>query len=293
MEGYLRRSRWWAAGGVVVIGLTLLAGGGCAQKVLTVVDGCPDGGILSGSGACVPPGLLYDLIGWWHLDDGTGSMIARDSSSRGNDGTLTSLEPANVWVPGRSGTGLDVAANGYVNVPDSMSIDTITEQVTIAGWGYLDAASAIMDYATIASREDGTGIDQHYHISFDMQLFPVCFIKADGGTPRLTQMTAAPRQTWIHIACTYDGSVAQLYVDGQPIGGLGMQALTGRFAADTTPFILGGNGNGPAMGVSERFPGRIDEIMLYRRALSAAEIAQLHNGALFAAGSVTDAGARE
>jgi hypothetical protein len=150
-----------------------------------------------------------------------------------------------------------------------------------------------MDYATIASREDGTGIDQHYHISFDMQLFPVCFIKADGGTPRLTQMTAAPRQTWIHIACTYDGSVAQLYVDGQPIGGLGMQALTGRFAADTTPFILGGNGNGPAMGVSERFPGRIDEIMLYRRALSAAEIAQLHNGALFAAGSVTDAGARE
>ena len=289
----MRPSRRTAAGApALALALALLAGG-CGQKTLTVVDSCPDGGILSGSGSCVPPSLFDDLIGWWQLNDGAGSMIARDSSTRGNDGTLVSLDATSVWMPARSGTGLDIAANGYVNVPDSTSIDTITEQVTIAGWGYLDATATIMDYATIASREDGTGIDQHYHISFDMQGYPVCFIKTDGGTPRLTQQTVAPRQTWIHIACTYDGSVAQLYVDGQPIGGLGMQPLTGLFVADTTPFILGANGNGPATGVTERFPGRIDEIMLYRRALSGAEIAQLYNGALFASGSVTDAGARE
>jgi len=49
------------------------------------------------------------------------------------------------------------------------------------------------------------------------------------------------------------------------------------------------------MGVTERFPGKIDEIMLYRRALSATEIAQLHDGALFLSPLpvVPDAGARE
>jgi len=260
--------------------------------VLTVVDSCPDGGILSGSGACVSPGLYDELIGWWPLDDGAGSTLAHDSSKHGNDGTLVSLDPASVWVAGRSGTGLNVETAGYVNVPDSASLDTVTEQVTIAGWGYLDGT--VTDYATIASREDGSTIDQHYHISVDATDYPTCFLKTDTGQVRLTQQTAVVRQAWVHIACTYDGSTGRLYVDGQLIGGLGTQSLTGRFVPDSNPFILGANGNGVGdVNVTERFPGRIDEIMLYRRALSAAEIAQLHAGALFPAGSVVDGGARD
>jgi hypothetical protein len=265
---------------------------GCGQKVLTVVDPCPDGSSFSGSVGCAPAGLLDDLIGWWRLDDGAGS-VAHDSSTRGNDGMLTMLDATAAWIAGRSGTGLGIEGAGYVNVPDSTSIDTITEQVTIAGWGYLEGTIAAMDYATIASREDAATIDQHYHISFDDKVFPTCFLKTENGGLRLTVQTAAAHNTWIHIACTYDGSTGRLYVDGQPIGGQGAQSLTGRFVADTTPVILGGNGNGPDMGVTERFPGRIDEIMLYRRALSAGEIAQLHDGVLFGAGAASDAGAHD
>ncbi|HEY7373541.1 MAG TPA: LamG domain-containing protein [Polyangia bacterium] len=279
-----------AALSLVVAGAGAALACGCGQKVLTVVDPCPDGGIFSSSVGCVPPGLFDDLVGWWQLDDG-GGLIAHDASLRGNDGALNGLDPVNAWIPGRAGTGLNVEGNGYVNVPDSASIDSITEQVTMAGWGYLDGT--IMDYATIASREEGMTIDQHYHISFDGMEFPTCFLKTDNGNVRLTVQTAAARGTWIHIACTYDGSTGRLYVDGQPISGLGAQGLTGRFVADTTPFILGANGNGPDMGVSERFPGRVDEIMLYRRALSASEIAQLHNGVLFGSGGGDDAGARD
>jgi hypothetical protein len=279
-----------------LVGIALAAG--CSQKVLTVVDPCPDGSAFSGSIGCAPAGLLDDLIGWWRLDDGAGS-VAQDSSGRLNHGTLTMLDPTAAWVPGRSGTGLAIEGNGYVNVPDltmpnlTTSIDTITEQVTLAGWGYLEGTIAAMDYATIASREDAATIDQHYHISFDDKVFPTCFLKTENGGVRLTVQTAAAHNTWIHIACTYDGSTGRLYVDGQPIAGQGAQGLTGRFVADATPIILGGNGNGPDMGVTERFPGRIDEIMLYRRALSAGEIAQLHDGILFGAGSVSDAGAHD
>ena len=99
------------------------------------------------------------------------------------------------------------------------------------------------------------------------------------------------RQTWVHIAGTYDGTMARLYVDGQLVSS---QPLTGRFAADTTPFILGANGNGVGdASVSERFPGRIDEVMLYRRALSADEIQMLYDGALFPTQYRADAGARD
>ena len=74
------------------------------------------------------------------------------------------------------------------------------------------------------------------------------------------------------------GGRFEIFVDGEQIMS---QAMTGRFMPDTTPFLLGANGNGVAGGPSERFPGRIDEIMLYRRALSADEIAQIHDGVLF------------
>lgn len=273
--------------------LTALASA-CGPRTLVVVDPdpCADGGVVNGVPGCVPPGLLDDLIGYWQLDDGPGSTIANDLTQR-NHGTLVDLDPATAWVTGRAAGGLNVAAAGFAQVSQSASIDSITDQVTLAGWAYLDAASPIMDYATIASREEGTTIDQHYHISIDMLAqLPVFFLKTENGLPRLTiqgpQAMAVPRLTWIHIAGTYDGSIARLYVHGQEVDN---EAVTGRFRPDTTPFILGGNGNGP-VGVSERFPGRIDEVMLYRRALSAAEIAMLHAGALFPP-QFRDGGARD
>jgi concanavalin A-like lectin/glucanase superfamily protein len=262
---------------MAVAGVGLALACGCGEKVLTVVGRCPDGGAFSPSVGCAPAGLLDDLVGYWKLDDATGSTMANDLTGR-NHGTLVDLDPATAWVTGRAAGGLAVEGGGFVDVPTSPSIDSITDQVTISGWGYLEGT--IMDYATIASREDAGTIDQHYHISIDQRTeTPVVFIKTEAGNVRLTTGTPVVRQTWIHIAGTYDGTTARLFVDGQEMMSQGMG---GRFVADTTPFILGGNANGAGnANVTERFPGRIDEIMLYRRALSAAEIAQLHDGALF------------
>lgn len=270
-----------------------LATAGCAPRTLVVVDPdpCADGGVVNGIPGCVPQGILDDLVGYWRLDDGAGSMIANDWSGFGNDGTLVDLMFANVWVAGRAAGGLNVATAGFVNVVTSPSIDSITEPITIAGWGYLDGT--IDDYATIASREDGTTIDQHYHISINSRgEVPAFWIKTMDGIWLLQGPKAVTRQTWVHIAGTYDGATARLYVDGQQVA---TQAMTGRFPKDTTPFILGGNGNGAGnANVTERFPGVIDEIMLYRRALSATEIMQLHDGALFESPFPDqDAGARD
>jgi hypothetical protein len=279
--------------------------GGCSPRTLIAVDpdpcadggrgpGCPDpcadGGVINALPGCVPPGLLDDLIGYWRLDDASGSTTARDWSGRGNDGTLGgTLDPNTAWVAGRAAGGLATEGAGYVNVVPSTSIDSITNAVTVAGWAYLDGT--IMDYATLASREEMTTIDQHYHISIDGNELPVFFCKTDVGGVRLTiRRTPSPvvRMMWVHIAGTYDGTTARLYFNGQQVDS---QGLTGNFTRDTTPFILGGNGNGPDLGVSERFPGLIDEIMLYRRALSADEIAQLYGGVLFPSSSGVDGGA--
>ncbi len=252
---------------------------------------CTDGGVaISGVSGCVPLVLLDGLVGYWRLDDGAGSTIASDFTGR-NHGTLVNLLPGSPWVAGRSAGGLNIGGSGFVNVPPSPSIDSIVDQVTISGWGYLES-DPTDEYSTIASREEGTTIDQHYHIGFYRDRVPTTFITTETANSIRKAPTPAPINTWVHLAATYDGSTVRFYVDGQEVMN---QPLTGRFVMDTTPVILGGNGNGAGdANVTERFSGRVDEIMLYRRALSATEIAQLHDGVLFTSPMVgQDAGARD
>jgi len=265
----------------IATALALALAAGCSPRVLVIVgtDPCADGGAVG----CLPPLPLDGLVGYWKLDEAAGSTVAQDWSGSGNNGTLVDLDPATAWVPARAAGGLAVNAAGFVNVEPSKSIDSITDAVTISGWVYLEGT--VMDYAAAASREIGDTIDQHYHISINTQDQPTLFVQTEVGTVRLARPLPAPpalprptRMTWVHIAGTYDGSIVRLYVDGEAIMS---QPMTGHFMPDTTPFLLGANGNGLVGGPSERFPGRIDEIMLYRRALSADEIAQLHDGALF------------
>ena len=252
------------------------AAGACSPKTLVVVD-CPDGGTSCSNG------LLDGLIGYWRLNDAPGSTGARDSSGWGNDGTLSGLDPASAWVSGGpEGGTLSVQGKGYVNVPESASIDSITDQVTVAAW--MNVQAAIPDYSTAISRQIGNGFGQHYHLSINSGGQAILFIT----TPQSGQVvlgsptnTPLPQQTWIHLAGTYDGSVARLYVNGKEVQNL---PAMGAFAAETNPVVLSGNGNGTSFTVSEFVQGLLDEVMLYRRALSADEIARLAAGALLPSG---------
>ena len=306
MRGCLRASRQISIGTAALLATFACA---CGPRTLVVVDpnpcfdggtgpGCPvqqctDGGVMfNGIPGCVPFSLIDGLVGYWPLNDGAGSTTAIDLTGQ-NPGTLVDLAPATAWMTGHAGGALAIGGAGFINVPASMSIDSIGDQLTIAGWAYLSATGTIDDYATIASREDGTTIDQHYHISINSRSeVPAMWLKTENLNMLLEGPTTVARQTWVHIAGTYDGTMARLYVNGQQVD---TKPMTGRFAADTTPLILGANGNGTGTSnVTERFPGRIDEIMLYKRALRAAEIMQIYGGALSAAPlPAQDAGARD
>jgi hypothetical protein len=242
-------------------------------------DACaPVDAVLPG---CTPPGLLDSLIGHWRLDDGTGSTIAFDSSGRGNEGALHDLDGSSAWVAGRSQGALAIAHTGWVQVAPSPSIDAIADYVTVSAWIYLEGTISVADdWATALSRQVGTTPQQHYHLSLDGDARPSLFFITASGFAVINAPNAAPRGVWTHLAGVYDGAVARLYVNGAEMAS---QALTGSFDSDTTPVILGGNANDATGVPNELVPGRIDELMLYARALSATEIGQLAAGALFPA----------
>ena len=303
-RGRAKRAGWgWAWGaegqsepfrGSHIRGLLLLAAvAACSPRTLTLVDLYSDGGLppasLDGNPAAAsdtanpaasdatnpaafdaanPASLLRGLVGLWHFDDPVGSTVARDSSGNGNDGTLVGLDPALAWVTGRQGGALAPSGLGYVSVADSASIDSITTEVTLSAWVYFDGVIPV-DYGTALSRQIRSTNEQYYHLSLYQDGTPTLFIgfSASIAAARPTAPQPVVSRHWTHMAGTYDGSLATLYVDGVVAGS---RPIVGVFPRDATPLILSGNGNAGA--VSEFFPGRLDEIALYNRALSPDEI---------------------
>jgi hypothetical protein len=133
----------------------VLVAAGCSPRTLLVVDpvSCPDGG-----GPECAAGLLDGLVGFWRLNDSPGSATARDSSPWGNDGMLVGLDPSMAWVAGGpEGSSLAPQAKGYVNVAASTSIDSVTGQVTLAGWMFLDGPSTNTRPSSRASSGPASG----------------------------------------------------------------------------------------------------------------------------------------
>ena len=83
---------------------------------------------------------------------------------------------------------------------------------------------------------------------------------------------ALPANSWKHVATTYDGTWLRIYIDGRAAGA---KRVSGRTCVSGEPLAVGAKNN-PTKGLLEAFwDGRLDEVRLYNRALSAPEIGQL------------------
>src|SRR5678816_1771512 len=78
--------------------------------------------------------------------------------------------------------------------------------------------------------------------------------------------------TWSHIAVTYDGANLRLYVNGTQVSSV---ARTGTIPTSTNPLQLGGDSI-----YGQYFAGAMDEVRIYNRALSAAEVVSDMNTAI-------------
>jgi hypothetical protein len=95
--------------------------------------------------------------------------------------------------------------------------------------------------------------------------------RADTGVGIGYTLPAPPAlREWHHVAGTIGPDGRALYLDGERVAS---GDSTARFAA-AAAMIIGANDNGP----QRFFHGVMDEVMVFDRALSEAEIRQLYNG---------------
>src|SRR5207248_10159623 len=93
---------------------------------------------------------------------------------------------------------------------------------------------------------------------------------ADSG---VRSATAIPMNTWTHLATTYDGTNQRFYVNGVLVKTV---VNAGAIVQSNGALRIGGNNSS----FYEFFNGLIDEVRVYNRALSAAEIATDMNTAI-------------
>ena len=204
----------------------------------------------------LPVRAQVGLVAAWPCNEGAGTTIA-DITAVHHLGTLNN---AGWTAQGKYGGAVTFnGSSSWVTVPDHASLD-LTTGATVMAWVY---PTALSSYRTVVMKETVGGAAYYlYSGPGDLAMGGGGFA---GGQYRETSGGAVlPLNTWTHLATTYDGANIRVYRNGALVATL---ASTGPFDQSNSPLRLGGNSTW-----SEWWSGRIDEVRVYNRALSAAEI---------------------
>jgi hypothetical protein len=229
-------------------------------RLVVLATGSGTGGVLITSN----PGL----VGHWKMDEGTGA-VARDSSGWGNDANLIGTP---TWSP--SPKGLAVNFDGFTSygvVSDQWALDPTTS-LTLAAWirpqaqGSLDiisrATAGTLDGYALSLTPSNASTNPRTVV---MQVNEA----SSGNTYRVNSTTQYPTNgsTWMHVAATYDGTAMRMYINGvEERSELGPPSI----AANLINVGLGSQSDG-----ARKFRGHLDDVRIYRRALSPTEIGEL------------------
>jgi len=207
-------------------------------------------GLAQVSPAAWDPNTDAALVGWWAFDEGSGTT-AKDSSGKGNDGTLNG---GVTWVPGWRGSALEFnGTSGYVGTGKSLLNNAV--DFTMCGW--------VKSQNSNASRIGLFGQNDLIEMGFNSGNAEIW--GATGGTTN-TAWAFNNASEWHHLAVVDSGASMMIYIDGV----LANTGGGGTHATSTFFFNIGGGGVWDASG--NWFDGQIDDVRLYSRALTAQEL---------------------
>ena len=133
--------------------------------------------------------------------------------------------------------------------------------MTLEAWVY--PTVNMSQWATVVLKEQpGGGLYELYANGDQSQ--PLTSVTVGGQYRVLSGGPWLLANQWTHLAATYDGTTQRLYVNGTQVA---QRPQTGPIEVSNSPLRLGGNSVW-----GEYFKGRIDEVRVYNRALSATQV---------------------
>ncbi|WP_282075697.1 PKD domain-containing protein, partial [Maribacter aquivivus] len=242
--------------------------------------------------------LIVDI----QFEDGNGSS-AVDSSIYHNNATIIEhndngnsiLNGSNYsWTSGIIGdaiefNGFEHSSNALIDIPNSESLQTLDDQITIMAWAYRNSTGGTS--SPVTGKLPNVGIFSHDYVStlffgFHNTMYKWAFVTNNGPVDLYAGRT--PMDTWVHMAATYDGKTAKLYANGKLIS---WKALSGTipfkddnslqshftssgFYDKRTAANLPNYANGS--GITDEINGKIDELKVFNKVLGESEIKEYY-----------------
>lgn len=231
------------------------------------------------------PSNSLGLVGWWTFDGkDVVNGVALDKSGNGNNGNLINIATSTFYAQGKIGQAFNFdGVNDYVSFPAATIINNMwATGATISYWvkpttcggggaGYWLYSDGGNNWLIFADQGDASGL--HCGMEFDIDF--------SGNTAKWRGDIPVSMGTWNHVVLTYDGSSTTnkptvyvnnvAYVGG---GGIFNTVVTpiGTISSYVGHLDVGGNPTS-----SRTSNGIMDDVRIYNRALSQAEITQLYN----------------
>lgn len=213
----------------------------------------------------IEPTEFPQAIAAWSFEEGSGTVTHVVTGS-GHDGTLSTKGVS--WAPGKYGTALKFdGKEGCVTVPDSPALQ-LHEEFTLEAW--VKPEGELLHLPAITKQAEGFPA---YGLGVGMTSAGRAEGQIGTATKSHTDVTSPASleaNVWTQEAVTFDGTYLRLYVNGTLVA---TKAVALPAAGVAGPLEIGCSSSG-------HFRGSIDEVRIYRRSLSSAQLLQTVNAGL-------------
>ena len=215
------------------------------------------------------------LLAHWRFDEAPGATNALDSV--GNFHGTNSPTGAAFVTGGRAGNALslDLAANGLVNMGNNLMLGS--SNFTVSAWIKSPPGDATVFPNFLSKHVSGSG--NGYILSYNHSVLAASKAFFYAGTRTISaggftivdvpvSTTSVNDGNWHHLVGVYQPSGSTtIYVDGTPVEG---SIASSPIGVNTAPFLIGGITTGTTP--TAEFTGLVDDVQIYNRALTDAEI---------------------
>ncbi len=212
-----------------------------------------------------------ELVGWWRLDEGSGTT-AYDFSGKGNDGTLQNGAEWGVGYLSNSSILLD-GVDDFVDVPHA-EILTVDSEVSVMAWIHTERHEGPggVSWQGILAKGNSPRSYSLYTEASGALHFSTTSTTTNAFVGTLSS-GQVPLNEWVHVAAQVVDGHHQYYINGEDAGTGGSDiVLVG--TEDTANFVIGRTQEG----TSRSFLGMIDDVRVYNHVVTQQEIQTIMEG---------------
>ncbi|WP_198145950.1 LamG-like jellyroll fold domain-containing protein [Desulfonatronovibrio magnus] len=209
--------------------------------------------------------LISGLVSYWTLDNHLLDSHGTNHCEAASGVTTLSDQGIINYCPYFNGS-----SSAYLTCGNDSSLNITGTAITMSAWIFSNNPNS---HKNIISKGRDYTSNYGYHLRWVGDGRVDALYRLSNGQSNRVLTPVLENDRWYHIASTFDGATAKIYVDGELVGS---NVLSGSIGNANTVFTIGAHSAGPS-GWGYQWRGKIDEVGIWERVLSDLEVSLLYN----------------